>query len=82
MTKSKKTSKANKAQKNQTGRSKKVAASRGQADAKAAAATQPEAKARHEATPASTDIRRRYIKSLLGDYLGKHRDADAIKPKK
>jgi hypothetical protein len=32
--------------------------------------------------PVSTDIRRGYMKSLLGDYLGSHRGGTAIKPKK
>jgi hypothetical protein len=82
MAKGKKTSKSRTGQKSRTGISDKVAAGRGQAQAKASAATAPEAIARHKATPASTDIRRRYFKSLLGDYLGKHRGADAIKPKK
>ena len=55
---------------------------RAEAQAKAAAATLPEADRRHKAAPVSTDIRRRYIKSLLGDYMSTHRGAAAIKPKK
>jgi hypothetical protein len=71
----------------------KVEASKGQAHAKASAATARDGKgpgagasrrsnAAHDPAPASTDIRRAYKKSLLGDYLGKHRGQDAIKPKK
>lgn len=60
----------------------KADASRAEAQAKAAAATLPEATRKHNATPGSTDIRRHYMKSLLGDYLGTHRNESAIKPKK
>lgn len=38
--------------------------------------------AKSPAKPVSTDIRRGYMKSLLGDYLGQHRGGTAIKPKK
>lgn len=55
---------------------------KGQAEAKAAKATKPKRSAKIDQAPQSTDIRRVYIKSLLGDYLGTHRDAPAIKPKK
>jgi hypothetical protein len=68
---------------------------RGQAAAKAEAATSPKSRAKaaepeqpksvSKSTrnqPVSTDIRRKYMKSLLGDYLGAHRGAAAIKPKK
>jgi hypothetical protein len=60
---------------------------RGQADAKAAEATEatPDANAggaKRAAAPGSADIRRTYLKSLLGDYLGSHRGAPAVKPKK
>lgn len=34
------------------------------------------------AAPGSSDIRQAYKKSLLGKYLGTHRDQPAIKPKK
>lgn len=60
----------------------KADAARGEAQAKASAATLPEARRQHNTSPASTDIRRRYMKSLLGDYLGTHRGDAAIKPKK
>jgi hypothetical protein len=60
----------------------KADASRAEAQAKASAATMPEAVRRHKTSPGSTDIRRRYMKSLLGDYLGDHRHEMAIKPKK
>ena len=60
---------------------------KGQAEAKAAKKTAPKKtapkkSAKTEKAPQSTDIRRLYLKSLLGDYLGTHRDAPAIKPKK
>ena len=55
---------------------------KGQAEAKAAKKTAPKKSAKTEKAPQSTDIRRLYLKSLLGDYLGTHRDEPAIKPKK
>ena len=60
----------------------KTLITKGQADAKAAKTTRPKKSAKTEQAPQSTDIRRVYLKSLLGDYLGTHRDAPAIKPKK
>ena len=74
--------KASKAQRGTTKSKTKADASRAEAQAKAAAATLPEASRRHNAAPGSTDIRRRYMKSLLGDYLGDHRGEASIKPKK
>ena len=60
----------------------KTQMAKGRAEAKAAKATEPKKSAKVEKAPQSTDIRRVYLKSLLGDYLGTHRDAPAIKPKK
>jgi hypothetical protein len=60
----------------------KADASRAEAHAKAAAATLPEADRQHKSAPGTSDIRRRYLKSLLGDYMSAHRGAPAIKPKK
>lgn len=74
--------KASKVQRGTTKSKTKADTSRAEAQAKAAAATLPEANRRHDAAPRSIDIRRRYMKSLLGDYLGAHRGEPAIKPKK
>lgn len=60
----------------------KADAGRAEAQAKAAAATLPEADRQHKTAPHTSDIRRRYLKSLLGDYMSAHRGAPAIKPKK
>ena len=60
----------------------KTQVNKGQAEAKAAKATAPKKSAKVEKAPQSTDIRRVYLKSLLGDYLGTHRAEPAIKPKK
>jgi hypothetical protein len=77
----------------------KIDTSRGQAAAKASAATkktasskpskesrataQPKTQSKSAATtPASSDIRQAYKKSLLGKYLETHRGQPAIKPKK
>jgi hypothetical protein len=82
MSKSKSPSKARKDEARATGAGAKVAAGRGEAHARASAATLPEASRKGKHAPVSTDIRRRYMKSLLGDYMGTHRGAAAIKPKK
>jgi hypothetical protein len=76
-----KTVKGNKNREGSRG-SERADAVKGKAQSRAAAATLPEGDRKHKSTPASTDIRRRYMKSLLGDYLGSHRGAAAIKPKK
>jgi hypothetical protein len=68
--------------KSKTRNSTKALISKGRAEAKAAEATKPKKSPQTEKAPPSTDIRRVYLKSLLGDYLGTHRDAPAIKPKK
>jgi len=64
-------------------KSAKVVKTKGrQLDRKAAGATKPKKSAGTEKAPQSTDIRRVYLKSLLGDYLGAGPAATASKPKK
>jgi hypothetical protein len=64
------------------GAAKRLAATKAGTDAPDSSGATTGQRAKPADRPVSTDIRRNYMKSLLGDYLGKHRGAAAIKPKK